>query len=132
MAVELQRPRPAAICLLLLYQLTGGLSVPDTRQREALIRLEASMQTGGLMVLSDTEQRLDSLLFKMKQKEVARPDCPPTMHFFKARHLIRSSPIFSLLQKMPKGLFRAQSSKCTYNKRTHLNVCCLLASFGLQ
>ncbi|XP_039987833.1 adenosine deaminase 2-A isoform X1 [Xiphias gladius] len=103
MAVELRRPHAALGCLLFFYYLTGGLSIPDPRQREALIQLEASMRTGGQMVLADAEQRLDSLLFKMKQKEMARPDCPPTMHFFKARHLIRTSPIFSLLQKMPKG-----------------------------
>lgn len=62
------------------------------------------MQTGGRMVLTDAEQQLDALLFEMKTAEVARADFPPAMHFFKARHLIRSSPVFSLLQKMPKGM----------------------------
>ncbi|XP_068580269.1 adenosine deaminase 2-A [Cebidichthys violaceus] len=102
MAVLLQRPRAAVACLL-LYYLTGGLAVPDPRQREALIQLEASMQTGGQMVLTDAEQRLDALLFKMKQEEMARADFPPAMHFFKAKDLIRTGPIFNLLQKMPKG-----------------------------
>ncbi|XP_022605651.1 adenosine deaminase 2-A-like isoform X1 [Seriola dumerili] len=103
MAVELQCPQAAVACLFLLQCLTGGLSIPDPRQREALIKLEISMQTGGQLVLTDAEQRLDSVLFKMKQKEIVGPDCPPAMHFFKARHLIKTSPIFSLLQKMPKG-----------------------------
>ncbi|KAG7214939.1 hypothetical protein INR49_005214 [Caranx melampygus] len=103
MAVELQRPPAAVACLLLLQCLTGGLSIPDPRQREALIQLETSMQTGGQVVLTDAEQRLDSLLFKMKQQEMMQPDFPPAMHFFKARDLIKSSPIFGLLQKMPKG-----------------------------
>ncbi|XP_040895156.1 adenosine deaminase 2-A-like [Toxotes jaculatrix] len=103
MVGEQQRPHAAVACLLFSCYLTGCLSMPDPRQREALIQLEASMQTGGQMVLSNAEQRLDSLLFKMKQEEMTRPECPPTMHFFKARHLIRTSPIFSLLQKMPKG-----------------------------
>ncbi|KAM6925844.1 adenosine deaminase 2-A isoform 1-T4 [Lycodopsis pacificus] len=102
MAVLLQRPHAAVACLL-LYYLTGVLAVPDPRQREALIQLEASMQTGGQMVLTDAEQRLDALLFKMKQEEMARADFPPAMHFFKARDLIRTGPIFNLLQKMPKG-----------------------------
>ncbi|XP_074487978.1 adenosine deaminase 2-A isoform X2 [Sebastes fasciatus] len=102
MAGFLQRPHAAVACLLLCY-LTGGLSMPDPRQREALIQLEASMQTGGQVVLTDAEQRLDALLFQMKQKEVVRADFPPAMHFFKARDLIRTSPIFNLLQKMPKG-----------------------------
>ncbi|XP_008290577.1 adenosine deaminase 2-A [Stegastes partitus] len=100
MAVPLQRPH--VVCVLLCC-LTTGLSIPDPRQREALIKQEASMQTGGQVVLTDAEQRLDDLLVKMKQEEMAKADFPPSMHFFKARDLIRSSPIFSLLQKMPKG-----------------------------
>lgn len=108
MAVDLQRPLAAVACLLFLLQcLTGGLSIPDPRQREALIKLETSMQTGGQVVLTDAEQRLDSLLQKMKQQEMMRPDFPPAMHFFKARDLINGSPIFSLLQKMPKGVFNS-------------------------
>lgn len=103
MAVKLQRPHAAVACLLLCY-LSGGLSIPDPRQREALIKLETSMQTGGQEVLTDAEQRLDAILDQMKQVEVTSADFPPAMHFFKARALIRSSPVFSLLQKMPKGM----------------------------
>ncbi|XP_042336858.1 adenosine deaminase 2-A-like [Plectropomus leopardus] len=103
MLVSLQRPHVAVACLLVLYQLSSVLSIPDPRQREALIELEASMQTGGQVVLTDAEKRLDAILFKMKQEEIVRADFPPAMHFFKARDLIRTSPIFSLLQKMPKG-----------------------------
>ncbi|XP_059190695.1 adenosine deaminase 2-A [Centropristis striata] len=102
MAVLLQRPHAAVACLL-LYFLSSGLSIPDPRQREALIQLEASMQTGGQMVLTDAEQRLDTLLLKRKLEEMDRAQFPPAMHFFKARDLIRTSPIFNLLQKMPKG-----------------------------
>ncbi|XP_013889887.1 adenosine deaminase 2-A [Austrofundulus limnaeus] len=100
MAIQLQRPHAAVVFLCFL---TCGLSIPDPRQREALMQLEAYMQTGGQMVLTDAEQRLDTLLFKMKQEEMARADFPPSMHFFRARDLIRTSPIFSLLRKMPKG-----------------------------
>ncbi|XP_041795114.1 adenosine deaminase 2-A [Chelmon rostratus] len=102
MVVLLQRPL-AAVAGLLWYCLTGVLSIPDPRQREALMKLEASMQTGGQMILTDAEKQLDALLFKMKQEEIMRADFPPAMHFFKARTLIQTSPIFSLLQKMPKG-----------------------------
>lgn len=108
MAVQLQRPR-AAVLGLVLCCLSGGLSIPDPRQREALIQLEVSEQTGGQEVLTDAEQRLDAVLYQMKQAEVARADFPPAMHFFKARNLIRTSPIFGLLQKMPKGMI----SLCT-------------------
>ncbi|XP_037306457.2 adenosine deaminase 2-A [Pungitius pungitius] len=101
-SVWLQRPPAAAACLLLCC-LAGGLAAPDPQQREALIRREASMQTGGRLQLSDAEQRLDAALFQMKQKEMGRADFPPAMHFFKARPLIRTSPVFDLLRKMPKG-----------------------------
>lgn len=104
MAVLLQRPHAAVACLLLCCFI-GGLAYPDPRQREFLIQLEASMQTGGQMVLTDAEWRLDALLLKMKQEELVRADFPPAMHFFKAKPLIRTSPIFSVLQKMPKGVF---------------------------
>lgn len=77
--------------------------MPDPKCREALIEMEASMQTGGLMVLNEKEKRLNSRLLQMKKDEVMRADFPPAMHFFKAKELIRKSPIFSLLQKMPKG-----------------------------
>lgn len=100
MAVPPQRPH---VAFLLLCCLSGCLSVPDPRQRDALIQREASMQTGGQAVLSDAEQRLDARMMKMKQQETARQDFPPAMHFFKARDLIKDSPMFSLLQKMPKG-----------------------------
>uniref|UniRef100_A0A1A8FU52 adenosine deaminase n=1 Tax=Nothobranchius korthausae TaxID=1143690 RepID=A0A1A8FU52_9TELE len=103
MTVQLQqRPHVAGVWLLLCY-LTGAWSIPDPRHREALIQLEAFMQTGGQMVLTEAEQQLDALLFKMKQEETARVEFPPAVHFFKARDLIRTSPIFKLLQKMPKG-----------------------------
>ncbi|XP_056273457.1 adenosine deaminase 2-A isoform X1 [Pseudoliparis swirei] len=102
MSVSQQRPHAAAACLLLGY-LCGVLAGPDPRQREALIRLEASMQTGGQLVLSDAERQLDARLFKLKLEEMARTPFPPAMHFFKARDLIRASPVFNLLQKMPKG-----------------------------
>ncbi|KAG7523131.1 Adenosine deaminase 2-A [Solea senegalensis] len=103
MAAQLQRLHVVVVHLLLLDYLSGVHSMPDPRQREALIQLEVSMQTGGQMVLTDAEQQLDSLLFKMKQREMQGAAFPPAMHFFKARQLIRNSPIFSLLQKMPKG-----------------------------
>ncbi|CAF98874.1 unnamed protein product, partial [Tetraodon nigroviridis] len=97
-----QRPRVAAACLL-MWLWSGALSRPDPRRREALIRLEASMQMGGEIVLTDAEQRLDAALMKSKQDELRRADFPPAMHFFRARSLIRTSPIFSVLRKMPKG-----------------------------
>ncbi|XP_040019302.1 adenosine deaminase 2-A isoform X1 [Gasterosteus aculeatus] len=102
-AVSLLRPPAAAAAWLLLCCLGGGMAAPDPRQRDDLIRREASKQTGGRLPLTAAEQRLDAALLKMKQNETWRADFPPAMHFFRARPLIRTSPIFHLLQKMPKG-----------------------------
>lgn len=113
MVVSLQRPRVALVGLL-LYCLIGILAYPDPSQREALIQLEASMQTGGQMVLTKAEQQLDALLSLMKHKELMRTDFPPAMHFFQARPLIRTSPIFSMLQKMPKGVLTEFVASCNF------------------
>lgn len=79
----------------------GG--TPDPRQRETMIHQEASRQTGGRVQLTGAEQRLDAHLRKLKEQEMAAAQFPPAFHFFKARPLIHKSPIFSLLQRMPKG-----------------------------
>ncbi|KAM4733629.1 adenosine deaminase 2-A [Anableps anableps] len=100
MAAQLQCPLVASVFLCCLI---GVRSAPDPRLREALIELEASMQTGGRMVLTDAEQRLDARLSELKWEEASRPDFPPALHFFSARRLIQTSPVFGLLQKMPKG-----------------------------
>ncbi|XP_056455147.1 adenosine deaminase 2-A [Gadus chalcogrammus] len=100
--MELQRHSVAILCVLSCF-LTLGMSYPDPRQREELIKMEASMRIGGNVSLSPEEQQLDAHLSKLMLEEMAREDFLPALHFFKARPLIRSSPIYGLLQKMPKG-----------------------------
>ncbi|KAM9816283.1 adenosine deaminase 2-A isoform 2-T5 [Syngnathus typhle] len=102
MVAELQRSL-AAVAYLLLWHAAGVFSLPDPKKREALIKLETSQQIGGEIVLTDLEKLLDARLYKMKQDEMAKAHFPPAMHFFRAKTLIERSPIFSLLQKMPKG-----------------------------
>lgn len=94
---------PQLHLVVTLCYLWGVLSMPDPKYREALIQMEVSMQTGGQVVLNDDEKRLNSKFLQLKQREVMRADFPPAMHFFKARDLIKESPLFSLLQKVPKG-----------------------------
>lgn len=113
------RLRVAVTCLL-FYFLSGGLTHPDPRQRDALIQLEASMQMGGQIVLTDAEQQLNTVLMKKKQEELQRADFPPAKHFFKVKPLIRTSPIFRVLQKMPKGVFNLMPPD-----RKHCNFCTL-------
>ncbi|XP_059895002.1 adenosine deaminase 2-A isoform X1 [Gadus macrocephalus] len=78
-------------------------AAPDPTQRDSLMRLETSRQIGGTVTLTPAETKMDARLRWMKQREMSRPAFPPAMHFFKAKPLIEKSPIFALLQKMPKG-----------------------------
>ncbi|XP_076862480.1 adenosine deaminase 2-A [Brachyhypopomus gauderio] len=80
-----------------------SISIPDPRQRDQLLQQESSWQVGGGVELTAAEQRLDSLLHKLKEQEMTAPHFPTAMHFFKAKPYIQQSPVFKLLQKMPKG-----------------------------
>lgn len=77
--------------------------MPDPARRDLLMREEALMQTGGKVVLTAAEQKLDAYLRRLKEREMSAGQFPPAMHFFKAKRRIQESPIFKLLQKMPKG-----------------------------
>ncbi|KAK5621264.1 hypothetical protein CRENBAI_010509 [Crenichthys baileyi] len=77
--------------------------MPDPARRDLLMREEVSRQTGGLLTLTAAEQKLDTCLHRLKEQEMAATLFPPAEHFFKAKLLIEKSPIYKLLQKMPKG-----------------------------
>ncbi|XP_006781229.1 adenosine deaminase 2-A [Neolamprologus brichardi] len=86
--------------LLWFVRVTEGM--PDPAQRDLLMRQEASRQTGGQVVLTAAEQKLDAYLHRLKEQEMSATPFPPALHFFKAKPLIEKSPVFKLLQKMPK------------------------------
>lgn len=77
--------------------------MPDPHHRDLMLKQELSQQVGGRVELTSAEQLLDSLLHQLKVKEMAISPFPPAKHFFKVRHVIQKSPVFKLLQKMPKG-----------------------------
>ncbi|XP_030626135.1 adenosine deaminase 2-A [Chanos chanos] len=77
--------------------------MPDPSQRDLMLQQEASQQIGGRVELSEAEQHLNTILHKLKEHDMTAPQFPPAMHFFKARNLIQRSPVFRLIQKMPKG-----------------------------
>lgn len=98
MVIRLYR---VVVPLLWLAGVAEGM--PDPSQRDLLMREEALRQTGGRVVLTATEQKLDARLHRLKEKELSAAQFPPAVHFFRAKTLIQESPIFKLLQKMPKG-----------------------------
>lgn len=91
--------------MLVLASVKESKCLPDPHQRELLLQEEASRRIGGRVALSAAELRLDSLLHKLKEQEMRASHFPPAMHFFKAKPYIQKSPVFKLLQKMPKGTF---------------------------
>ncbi|XP_056133555.1 adenosine deaminase 2-A [Lampris incognitus] len=97
------RLRALVRCSLFLWFVVVCNGGPDPIQRDALMHQEVSRQIGGRETLTLAEQKLDAHLRWCKQKEMSADQFPPSMHFFKAKPLIQKSPIFNLLQKMPKG-----------------------------
>lgn len=87
----------------LLWLAGAAEGAPDPSRRDLLMREEALRRTGGRVVLTAAEQTLDARLQKLKERELAAPLFPPAVHFFRAKTLIQESPIFKMLQKMPKG-----------------------------
>ncbi|XP_028603244.2 adenosine deaminase 2 [Podarcis muralis] len=83
------------------------VSMPLLNERDLLIEKENASRVGGNLVLTELEEDANKKLMHLKEKEVAEAMktglFPPSMHFFKAKHLIDQSNVFSILQKMPKG-----------------------------
>ncbi|KAL0968521.1 hypothetical protein UPYG_G00267950 [Umbra pygmaea] len=92
-----------AVLSHLLSWLTLCCCIPDPKLRESRMQLEASRLTGGALLLTEAELRLSAQLHKLKEEEMASSDFPPALHFFRAKPLIQRSPIYGLLQRMPKG-----------------------------
>lgn len=116
----------AKLFLVLSCWIALSNAAPDPKYREYLMKMEKSQQTGGQVLLTEAEDRLSGMLYKMKLQEMQSSQFPPAMHFFKAKPLIDQSPLFSLLQKMPKGavmsialdkllLFISTPEKCLKN-----------------
>ncbi|XP_047431135.1 adenosine deaminase 2-A [Mugil cephalus] len=95
--------RAVFTCAPLLWLLRVGRGMPDPARRDLLMREEWSRQTGGGLALTPAEQKLDAHLRRLKEQDMSAPQFPPAVHFFKAKPLIQKSPVFKLLQKMPKG-----------------------------
>lgn len=104
MDVQPWKRRLVLVCVALLCLVIPCCGRPDPRQREALQKLEVSKEVGGSVELNDKEKLLDKKLHQLKLQDMALPEFPPSLHFFKAKSLIEQSPVFRLLQKMPKGV----------------------------
>ncbi|XP_078076088.1 adenosine deaminase 2-A isoform X2 [Mustelus asterias] len=90
------------LCLFAVCQ-----TFPTLADRDALMKLEQFEFTGGNLLSTEKELRVNYIVEKLKRKEITEGmktgSFPPAMHFFRARELIEQSPIFNIIQKMPKG-----------------------------
>ncbi|XP_045056492.2 adenosine deaminase 2 isoform X3 [Desmodus rotundus] len=98
-------PGRAALCSLLLVGAMAFLCSAGSidQERKQLLWRERMMRLGGQLVLTREEKLANQILMARKEAETRSPQFPPSMHFFRAKHLIEKSAVFHILKKMPKG-----------------------------
>jgi hypothetical protein len=92
-----------------------------TKLRHEYVSQHQSRALGADVQLNEEEKHLNAVLMDLKADELARGfDNPfnftPARHFFSVLKSIETSPLFKLIQKMPKG---SCQSLPTFNKRSH-------------
>ncbi|XP_078424285.1 adenosine deaminase 2-A [Cetorhinus maximus] len=99
------RKGTAAISVIFLF--AACQTFPTPADRDTLMKLEQFEFIGGNLLSTKKELQLNDILEKIKGKEITEGmktgKFPPAMHFFRARELIEQSPVFNIIQKMPKG-----------------------------
>lgn len=81
-----------------------------TKLREEFVSQHLSRALGADVQLNEDEQQLNAIIMDFKTEELARGfqnpfNFTPSRHFFDVLQTIESSPLFKLIQKMPKGWF---------------------------
>lgn len=76
--------------------------------REDFMQEHLSRALGADVVLNEEEQQLNTIIMDLKTDELARGfqnpfNFTPSRHFFDVKSSIESSPLFKLIEKMPKG-----------------------------
>uniref|UniRef100_A0A8D8NX24 Adenosine deaminase n=2 Tax=Culex pipiens TaxID=7175 RepID=A0A8D8NX24_CULPI len=77
-------------------------------QRAEFLRDEESRALGADIVLTEDEQKVNEWLMKLKKAELdagfkTPREFAPARHFFTVLDQIKASPLFQLIQRMPKG-----------------------------
>lgn len=78
------------------------------RTRNNLLKQEADNTLGGKIILNEEEQKANSILMKMKEKEMKKAFNNPnnfnlSRHYFHHRDQIEESEVYQIIQRMPKG-----------------------------
>ncbi|XP_072915503.1 adenosine deaminase 2-A [Hemitrygon akajei] len=90
---------------LCLFAVCRTYPTPDDRDK--LMKVERFRFTGGNLLSTTKEIKVNDILMKIKVEEVTEGTkagkFPPAMHFFTAKELIEQSRVFNILRKLPKG-----------------------------
>lgn len=78
--------------------------------RKNLVDEHLKRALGSDIVLSEREEQFNSILMDLKTDELSRGfqnpfNFTPSRHFFDVLKSVESSPLFKLIQTMPKGIF---------------------------
>ncbi|XP_072123771.1 adenosine deaminase 2-A isoform X2 [Mobula birostris] len=105
MARSNARSTPVLSISLCFFAVCHMYPTPDDRDK--LMKVEQFIFTGGNLLPTTKEIKVNDILMKIKVKEVTEGTkagkFPPAMHFFRAKDLIEQSTVFNILRKLPKG-----------------------------
>ncbi|XP_051886763.1 adenosine deaminase 2-A isoform X2 [Pristis pectinata] len=128
-----------SFCLFAVCQ-----AFPTPNDRDKLMKMEQFKFTGGNLLSTEKEIKVNDILMKIKIKEIAEGvetgKFPPTMHFFRAKELIEQSTVFNILRKLPKGAalhlhdYALLNTDWLVKNATYLPNCyiCFTASGGVR
>lgn len=82
--------------------------VSYNKVRAEILEESLSKALGADIQLNDKEKRLNEILMDLKMEELNQGfenpfNFTPSRHFFDVVHTVKESPLFQLIQKMPKG-----------------------------
>uniref|UniRef100_A0A1A9WDK6 Adenosine deaminase n=1 Tax=Glossina brevipalpis TaxID=37001 RepID=A0A1A9WDK6_9MUSC len=101
--------RVKLIIILVLYGvITSAIDQEYQDSRSKLIKSENRRKLGAKLNLTEKEKQVNRTFMTHKYNELSLASkdpskYAPSMHFFKAKHLIEKSAVFKFLKKMPKG-----------------------------
>lgn len=83
--------------------------------RREFMQKHLSRALGSDVELNEEEQKLNEIIMSLKAEELNRGfqnpfNFTPARHFFDVKKSVESSPLFKIIQKMPKGLCVQSSS----------------------
>ena len=80
------------------------------RARQHMVQTENEQRTGGKLILTDKELKVNEKLLSLKKEEINHyrnendgQNFPPAVNFLKAKGSVESSKVYDIIRAMPKG-----------------------------